>query len=87
MFFYRPPAFIEVGEWVYPLVPGNSPVLHCTNGAYIFPNITTSQSTSNIESVGLVLSSNLDPMYEEMFASMLSNMANLQVSPSDFDGI
>lgn len=33
-----PPAFLQVGDWVYPLVPGRSPVLHSTYGAYIFPN-------------------------------------------------
>lgn len=33
-----PPAFLQVGDWIYPLVPGRSPVLHSSYGAYIFPN-------------------------------------------------
>lgn len=36
----EPPAFLQVGDWIYPLVPGRSPVLHSTYGAYIFPNPT-----------------------------------------------
>ncbi len=34
------PAFLQVGDWVYPLIPGRFPVLHSTYGAYIFPNPT-----------------------------------------------
>lgn len=35
-----PPAFIQVGDWFYPLVPGASPVLHTTFGAYLFPDLS-----------------------------------------------
>lgn len=35
-----PPAFLQVGSWVYPLVTGQSTVLHSTYGAYIFSNAT-----------------------------------------------
>lgn len=34
-----PPAFLQVGEWLYPLLPGISPVLHASYGAYIFPDM------------------------------------------------
>lgn len=36
----RPPAFLKVDNWIYPLVPGMSPALHATNGSYIFPDVT-----------------------------------------------
>ena len=35
-----PPAFIQVGDWFYPLIPGASPVLHTTYGAYLFPDLS-----------------------------------------------
>lgn len=33
-------AFLQVGEWMYPLVVGQSPVLHSNWGAYLFPDLT-----------------------------------------------
>ena len=35
-----PPAFLQVGEWFYPLIPNASPVLHSTFGAYLFPDLS-----------------------------------------------
>ena len=35
-----PPAFLRVGDWHYPLLPGRSPVLRADWGAYIFPDVT-----------------------------------------------
>ena len=35
-----PPAFLQVGEWFYPLIPGASPVLHTNYGAYLFPDLS-----------------------------------------------
>ena len=35
----RPPAFLKIGDWTYPLLPGRSPVLHANWGAYIFPDV------------------------------------------------
>jgi spartin len=32
--------FQQVGEWFYPLIPGASPVLHTSYGAYIFPDLS-----------------------------------------------
>ena len=77
-YIFRPAGFVQVGDWVYPLVPGQSPVLLNANGAYIFPNVTA--ENSNSRSVGVVLSSRLDPEYEEVFRHFLTTMASLQVS-------
>jgi hypothetical protein len=33
------PAFLKVGSWVYPLVPGQSPVLKSNLGKYMFPDL------------------------------------------------
>lgn len=35
-----PPAFLQVGDWIYPLVPSISPVLYASWGAYVFPDVT-----------------------------------------------
>ena len=35
-------AFLQVGEWIYPLLPGQSPVLQSNWGSYIFPDVTSS---------------------------------------------
>ena len=43
----RPPAFMQIDDWYYPLIPGTSPALHATNGAYIFPDFTTQQEGNN----------------------------------------
>jgi len=36
------PAFLKVGSWVYPLVPGKSPVLKSRFGSYLFPDLDNS---------------------------------------------
>ena len=35
----NPPAFIQCGEWVFPLVPGKSPVLKAADATYMFPEL------------------------------------------------
>lgn len=37
------PAFLKVGQWMYPLLPEHSPVLHANHGAYMFPDVTSRQ--------------------------------------------
>ena len=38
------PAMLQVGSWVYPLVPGKSPVLQSSAGSYMFPDLDDSLS-------------------------------------------
>ena len=35
----RQPVFLKVGSWVYPLIPGQSPVLKSHLGKYMFPDL------------------------------------------------
>ena len=35
-------VFLKVGDWLYPLLEGQSPVLHANWGAYIFPDVMSS---------------------------------------------
>lgn len=37
----QPPAFLQCGDFVYPLVPGQSPVLRSSHMAYVFPDVQT----------------------------------------------
>ncbi|KAK2168757.1 hypothetical protein LSH36_14g02027 [Paralvinella palmiformis] len=35
-------VFLKIGDWTYPLLEGQSPVLHANWGAYIFPDVMSS---------------------------------------------
>src|SRR6218665_160149 len=39
-----PPAFLQVGDWIYPLMPSVSPALHADWGAYIFPDVSAKEA-------------------------------------------
>ena len=39
--YERPPAFLRIGDWTYPLLPGTSPMLRSDWGAYIFPDTSS----------------------------------------------
>lgn len=64
-----PPAFLYVGDWVYPLIPGTSPSLHTTYGAYIFPDVTSPQAGS---AVGLMLPEDM-PEARQQFEAIIRN--------------
>jgi spartin len=59
---------MQVGDWVYPLVPGHSPTLHAAYGAYVFPHPT---AVSPNQCVGLVLPADLDASLRTQFDAML----------------
>ncbi len=46
------PAFLQVGDWTYPLIPHHSPLFRSTEGIYIFPDLST---TSNQIPQGRIL--------------------------------
>lgn len=70
-----PPAFLQVHDWYYPLVPGTSPALRATNGAYIFPD-TTSQQTG--AAVGLILPDAVSDQERQNFERTLGSLTLLQ---------
>lgn len=43
---YVPPAWLQIGSWTYPLVPGQSPALESGYGAFLFPNVSLGQGAS-----------------------------------------
>ncbi|XP_043852135.1 spartin isoform X2 [Dromiciops gliroides] len=76
----RPPGFLQVCDWLYPLMPNQSPVLSCSSGVYMFPNTTLQMSGS---CVGVVLSSELPKEDRELFEDLLKQMSDLRVQASD----
>lgn len=77
----RPPAFLKVDNWIYPLVPGMSPALHATNGSYIFPDVTANAEGS---SVGLLLPPDATPSQRHQFEQTLASLTALldQTTPT-----
>ncbi|XP_037655586.1 spartin isoform X2 [Choloepus didactylus] len=76
----RPPGFLQVCDWLYPLVPDRSPVLKCTAGAYMFPD-TMLQASGCF--VGVVLSSDLPEDDRELFEDLLRQMSDLRLQAKD----
>ncbi|XP_013404319.1 spartin-like [Lingula anatina] len=74
----RPEGFLKVGDWVYPLQPGRSPVLHARNGAYMFPDVLSAQEGS---AVGLMLPPDLPTSERENFEGILHSLTALQEEP------
>ncbi|EOB02126.1 Spartin, partial [Anas platyrhynchos] len=72
----RPPAFLQVCDWLYPLMSSQSPVLCCNTGVYMFPD-TMSQTPGSY--VGVVLSSELPAADRELFEDLLKQMSDLRL--------
>lgn len=70
-----PPAFMQVGDWVYPLLPQASPILHTTYGAYIFPDLTSEEAGA---SVGLILPDNITDTEKHCLEDILRNFSAVQ---------
>ncbi|NXP46867.1 SPART protein, partial [Heliornis fulica] len=79
----RPPAFLQVCDWLYPLMCNQSPVLCCNTGVYMFPD-TMSQMPGSY--VGVVLSSELPAADRELFEDLLKQMSDLRIQPSEASG-
>ncbi|XP_007434992.1 spartin isoform X1 [Python bivittatus] len=76
----RPPAFLQVCDWLYPLMCSQSPVLSCSSGVYMFPDMMSQVSGSY---VGVVLSSELPIAYRELFEDLLKQMTDLRIQPAE----
>uniref|UniRef100_A0A8C6SJD5 Spartin n=1 Tax=Neogobius melanostomus TaxID=47308 RepID=A0A8C6SJD5_9GOBI len=76
----RPPAFLQVCDWLYPLMAQQSPVLLCSSGVFMFPNML---APGPGYFVGVVLSSELPTADRELFQDLLSQMTDLRVQTPD----
>ncbi|KAL7634293.1 UNVERIFIED_CONTAM: hypothetical protein RMT77_015623 [Armadillidium vulgare] len=68
-------GFLQVGEWSYPLVPSQSPVLHSFYGAYMFPDAANPEPGA---SVGILIPDTVSKDELEMFEQILSQMTSYQ---------
>ncbi|KAJ7995686.1 hypothetical protein DPEC_G00247150 [Dallia pectoralis] len=76
----RPPAFLQVCDWLYPLIATDSPVLLCNTGVFMFPDMMASAPGYY---VGVVLSSELPAADRQLFQYLLSQMTDLRVQAPD----
>ncbi|KAL4647757.1 spartin-like isoform X1 [Arapaima gigas] len=76
----RPPAFLQVCDWLYPLMSMDSPVLLCNTGVFMFPDMMAPAPGSY---VGVVLSSELPVSDRELFRDLLSQLTDLRVQAPD----
>ncbi|XP_070762069.1 spartin b isoform X2 [Enoplosus armatus] len=76
----RPPAFLQVCDWLYPLLAMDSPVLLCNTGVFMFPDM---MAPAPGYYVGVVLSSELPAADRVLFQDLLSRMTDLRVQAPD----
>lgn len=76
----RPPAFLQVCDWLYPLMALDSPVLLCNTGVFMFPDM---MAPAPGYYVGVVLSSELPAADRVLFQDLLSRMTDLRVQAPD----
>ncbi|XP_070685820.1 spartin b isoform X2 [Pempheris klunzingeri] len=76
----RPPAFLQVCDWLYPLMAMNSPVLLCNTGVFMFPDM---MAPAPGYYVGVVLSAELPAANRELFQDLLTQMTDLRVQAPD----
>ncbi|XP_076002243.1 spartin b isoform X2 [Genypterus blacodes] len=76
----RPPAFLQVCDWLFPLMATQSPVLLCNTGVFMFPDM---MAPGPGYYVGVVLSSELPAADRELFKDLLSQMTDLRVQDPD----
>ncbi|XP_059089263.1 spartin-like [Tigriopus californicus] len=69
------PTFIQVGGWTHPLIPGASPVLEAANGAFMFPDVYSSESGS---SVGIVLAPEVPSNIRDQLRELLDTYTALK---------
>eukprot|EP00092_Neocalanus_flemingeri_P040513 GFUD01044118.1.p1 GENE.GFUD01044118.1~~GFUD01044118.1.p1 ORF type:complete len:589 (-),score=207.51 GFUD01044118.1:128-1894(-) len=66
-----PPAFIEVGDWTYPLVRGKSPILKAQYGGYMFPDLDSDITGG---AVGILIPDTVTDTDREIFDSLLAEI-------------
>ncbi|CAJ0940576.1 unnamed protein product [Ranitomeya imitator] len=79
----RPPAFLQVCDWLYPLMSNQSPVLLSNNGVYMFPDLMSQLPGSY---VGVVLSAELPAADLELFEDLMKQMSDLRIQPGEASG-
>jgi len=79
---HRPPAFLRIGDWVYPLHPGRMPVLHTSYGAYMLPDTNADRPGSV---VGILLADDIPQEVRDMFEHLMCELTALKSEPVTAD--
>ncbi|XP_038055681.1 spartin-like [Patiria miniata] len=77
----QPPAFLQVDDWLYPLVPGESPALRSRQGAFVFPDVVSGVPGA---CVGVMFDPNIDRAKIQAFEQAIQELTVLreqQVAP------
>ncbi|EYC23232.1 hypothetical protein Y032_0015g2537 [Ancylostoma ceylanicum] len=83
----KPSALIQVGPWVYPLVPGQTPVLRNDFGAYVVSNPTTDNPSGEriawgVETTAVKVTSYLDDKGERYRATIEPSGKPVSINPA-----
>jgi len=70
-----PPAFLQIGDWLYPLIPYNSPVYRSEEGHYIFPDVKADKAGA---ATGLVLPEDTLQLDVDEFENILKTFTGLE---------
>ncbi|KAL3279737.1 hypothetical protein HHI36_017245 [Cryptolaemus montrouzieri] len=70
-----PKAILQIGNWIYPLVPGASPCFRTEYGAFIFPDIYSNEQGA---SVGIILPSETDAEVYDLLENILHGIVGHQ---------
>ena len=65
-------TFLQVGSWVYPIVPGKSPILKSSEGSYMFPDLDENQIGN---AVGLILPADILDIEKQEFEHFLEELS------------
>lgn len=71
----RPRAYLSVGDWIYPLVPGVSPCLRTAYGAFVLPDLHSKEEGS---AVGIILPEEVDSSVCELLSDILQGLVTPQ---------
>uniref|UniRef100_A0A0K0EDE7 Dolichyl-diphosphooligosaccharide--protein glycosyltransferase subunit DAD1 n=1 Tax=Strongyloides stercoralis TaxID=6248 RepID=A0A0K0EDE7_STRER len=77
---FKPDAFIQVGPWVYPLIPGKTPVLKNEFNTYVVPNPTEEQPTM---CVGIMLPDSIEEEVKKNFEDILNTYTEIRINDND----
>ncbi|XP_037506965.1 spartin isoform X2 [Rhipicephalus sanguineus] len=77
-----PLPWLQVGTWIYPLVPKQSPALKSGFGAYLFPNIDAPLKETGA-AVGVLLPSDLPHEMISLFESLMEELTAMKIEILD----
>jgi len=77
------PTFIQVGGWTHPLIPGASPALEASNGAFMFPDVYADDTDG--AAIGIVLADEVEQATRDQLRRLLDELTALKSNPQEPD--